>query len=377
MAGRKRSFHDREDSLPSFTSNAASNDISNLQGYDASNPPNPEAHGGLPPTSDGDAPYTGSARRSRGSTKDISGLDGSKDSVLNLGDGLGDTAEIREGPSDPEQSYNRNPGTSEVDRWGSISSSGLPGNRIGRGDKSETASPKSTRGRATVGLPPDDDNTSEDGGAEDGKKTQADKGESSQAPWSELKTKAGKERKRLPLACIACRRKKIRCSGQKPSCRHCLRSRTPCVYKVTARKAAPRTDYMSILDKRLKRMEDRIIKIIPKEEAKDVLSTERSNVKPAPPGKSVGEVAEGKRAVGDDMFIREIESWADQSHPKEKAPYWPLKKTDLEENSLFYDGAEHLPSQEIQEHLAEVYFDYVYGQAYLLLHKPSFMRGLR
>src|SRR6185295_19313495 len=85
-------------------------------------------------------------------------------------------------------------------------------------------------------------------------------------PWSEMKTKAGKERKRLPLACIACRRKKIRCSGEKPACKHCLRSRIPCVYKVTTRKAAPRTDYMAMLDKRLKRMEDRVIKLIPKDE---------------------------------------------------------------------------------------------------------------
>lgn len=56
--------------------------------------------------------------------------------------------------------------------------------------------------------------------------------------WTELKTKAGKERKRLPLACIACRRKKIRCSGEKPSCKHCLRSRIPCIYKVSNRKVS-------------------------------------------------------------------------------------------------------------------------------------------
>ncbi|KAK2877046.1 hypothetical protein FQN49_001453 [Arthroderma sp. PD_2] len=64
----------------------------------------------------------------------------------------------------------------------------------------------------------------------------------SMRPWTELKTKAGKERKRLPLACIVCRRKKIRCSGEKPACKHCYRSRIPCVYKVTTRKAAPKTE---------------------------------------------------------------------------------------------------------------------------------------
>ena len=92
-----------------------------------------------------------------------------------------------------------------------------------------------------------------------------DQSEASPA-WADLKTKAGKERKRLPLACIACRRKKIRCSGEKPACKHCLKSRTPCVYKITQRKAAPRTDYMAMLDKRLKRMEDRVIKTLPKDD---------------------------------------------------------------------------------------------------------------
>jgi hypothetical protein len=102
--------------------------------------------------------------------------------------------------------------------------------------------------------------------------------------WSEMKTKAGKERKRLPLACIACRRKKIRCSGEKPACKHCVRSRIPCVYKVTARKAAPRTDYMAMLDKRLKRMEDRVVRLIPKESLPSVANVGRSVVKPSIPG---------------------------------------------------------------------------------------------
>jgi hypothetical protein len=50
---------------------------------------------------------------------------------------------------------------------------------------------------------------------------------------------------------------------------------------------------------------------------------------------------------------------------------------EAEETKLLTEGAEALPSREIQEHLAEVFFDSLYGQAYHLLHKPSFMRKLR
>ena len=192
-------------------------------------------------------------------------------------------------------------------------------------------------------------------------------------PWTELKTKAGKERKRLPLACIVCRRKKIRCSGEKPSCKHCFRSRIPCVYKVTTRKAAPRTDYMAMLDKRLKRMEERVIKIIPKEERRDMAGIGRSVLKPNTAGQTprVPRAVHKKRSA-DEAFSAELNEWRSSPSSRVFGQSQPAG-----ESSLLIEGAEHLPPMDIQEHLAEVFFDCIYGQSYLLLHKPSFMRKLR
>ncbi|KAF2092238.1 hypothetical protein K490DRAFT_32867 [Saccharata proteae CBS 121410] len=195
--------------------------------------------------------------------------------------------------------------------------------------------------------------------------------------WSEMKTKAGKERKRLPLACIACRRKKIRCSGEKPACKHCLRSRIPCVYKVTARKAAPRTDYMAMLDKRLKRMEDRVIKLIPKESLSSISGITRAVVKPPiapPPPKTPA----NKKRPAEEAFGAELDDWSKTkaTNPSTSATQSTSKAPETDENKLLTEGLDCLPSKEIQEHLAEVYFDYVYGQSYPLLHKPSFMRRL-
>ena len=184
--------------------------------------------------------------------------------------------------------------------------------------------------------------------------------------WSELKTKAGKERKRLPLACIACRRKKIRCSGEKPACKHCLRSRIPCVYKVTTRKAAPRTDYMAMLDKRLKRMEERVIKIIPKEESEAV---PRAVIRPVT---AAAQANSGKKRSIEEAFGPQLDEWADS-----KSTTQPAKAQGNHESKLNTEGAEHLPAPELQDHLAEIFFDYLYGQSYHLLHKPSYMRRLR
>ena len=196
-------------------------------------------------------------------------------------------------------------------------------------------------------------------------------------PWSELKTKAGKERKRLPLACIACRRKKIRCSGEKPACKHCLRSRIPCVYKVTTRKAAPRTDYMAMLDKRLKRMEERVIKIIPKEDLGKLPGIGRAIVKP-PPSSQSSKQNSSKKRIAEEAFGKDIDDWAHASSKQSGSQsHLTAKDQDHGENRLLVEGAENLPTKEIQEHLAEVFFDCVYGQSYLVLHKPSFMRRLR
>jgi len=223
-------------------------------------------------------------------------------------------------------------------------------------------------------------NTGPGDGTDLGGKTKGEKTDATPA-WSELKTKAGKERKRLPLACIACRRKKIRCSGEKPACKHCLRSRIPCVYKVTARKAAPRTDYMAMLDKRLKRMEERIIKIIPKSEQEAVTANvTRAVVKPAIPGTLTAGKTSAKKRAAEEAFGPDLDHWArTPSKSKLDGPHKPstLLVQEAEESKLLLEGGDALPSKEIQEHLAEVFFENLYGQAYHVLHKPSYMRKLR
>ncbi|KHJ30605.1 putative zinc finger transcription factor 1 [Erysiphe necator] len=202
--------------------------------------------------------------------------------------------------------------------------------------------------------------------------------------WSELKTKAGKERKRLPLACVACRRKKIRCSGEKPACKHCLRSKVPCVYKVTTRKPTPRTDYMALLDKRIKRMEERIFKIIPRENYdtnnNNCYSGPRSIVKPKiyrTPARNIA----GRKRLTEEAFEEELGVWT-QATPEPSIKEIKQRKNNILGiksigNELMTEGANELPTEELQKHLAEVFFENIEGQVYHLLHKPSFMERMR
>ena len=265
---------------------------------------------------------------------------------------------------------------------------GAPLEHVNSYGASDTTSPGGHRGSGMIGEnrhgSNSNDTVNSQGQGDDSSNKDNDGQNHPPPPWSELKTKAGKERKRLPLACIACRRKKIRCSGEKPACKHCLRSRIPCVYKVTTRKAAPRTDYMAMLDKRLKRMEERVIKIIPKEEQGIVTSTGRAVVKPPLPPAPPKSAGAAKKRGAETAFGDELDEWANskaagadiKQEVTQEGETEPLKVQESDEHNLLQEGADSLPDREIQEHLAEVFFDYLYCQSYPLLHKPSFMRKL-
>lgn len=133
---------------------------------------------------------------------------------------------------------------------------------------------------------------------------------------------------------------------------------------------------MTMLDRRLKRMEERLLKSVPKEEINAILAnTGRSVVRPAI-------TAAGKKRTAEMAFEDEISSWS-RTGPRTKqramdgsalgGPPSSTKDASVDTD----DGSRALPSKDIQEHLAEVFFDCVYGQPYFLLHKPSFMRRLR
>jgi hypothetical protein len=136
---------------------------------------------------------------------------------------------------------------------------------------------------------------------------------------------------------------------------------------------------MAMLDKRLKRMEERIIRIVPKSEQDAITAITRAVVKPAIPGTGPAKAANRKRGA-DEAFGHDLDRWARQpSKTKLDGTAKPtaLQIQETEESKLFVEGMDALPPKDIQEHLAEVFFENIYGQAYHILHKPSYMRKLR
>ncbi|KAJ1833749.1 hypothetical protein LPJ63_002508 [Coemansia sp. RSA 2711] len=55
-------------------------------------------------------------------------------------------------------------------------------------------------------------------------------------------------RKRLSLACTTCRQRKVKCDGQRPSCRTCAKFNWPCIYQPSNRKRGPRPRALALMD---------------------------------------------------------------------------------------------------------------------------------
>lgn len=53
------------------------------------------------------------------------------------------------------------------------------------------------------------------------------------------------------IACVVCRRRKLRCDGKKPSCGTCARLGHECAYDEVRKKSGPKRGYVKQLEARL------------------------------------------------------------------------------------------------------------------------------
>lgn len=53
------------------------------------------------------------------------------------------------------------------------------------------------------------------------------------------------------IACIICRKRKLKCDGSKPSCSTCTRLGHECAYDPVRRKSGPKRGYVKALEERL------------------------------------------------------------------------------------------------------------------------------
>lgn len=61
--------------------------------------------------------------------------------------------------------------------------------------------------------------------------------------------------KQKRIACVLCRKRKLKCDGQRPACATCTRLQHDCVYDEVRRKSGPKRGYVKALEARLAQVE--------------------------------------------------------------------------------------------------------------------------
>jgi hypothetical protein len=61
------------------------------------------------------------------------------------------------------------------------------------------------------------------------------------------------------IACVICRKRKLKCDGLKPSCSTCKRLGHDCAYDEVRRKSGPKRGYVKALEERLSKLFSQII----------------------------------------------------------------------------------------------------------------------
>ncbi|KAK9432363.1 fungal-specific transcription factor domain-containing protein, partial [Lipomyces doorenjongii] len=178
----------------------------------------------------------------------------------------------------------------------------------------------------------------------------------------------GGDKRKLVIACVACRKKKVKCSGDRPACGNCLRLNVPCQYPAVKNRGS-RFGYHEMLNKRLEMMERHIKPPAGGNTSSHYASNKLSTL----PLLSLGYGVD-PGTTGDDVDSVLIHSLGDTAGVGD-ADSPTSSRERVQVNSSVVNV--NMPDFEIIEHLTELYFRYLNNQSYSFLHKPTFIPRLR
>ncbi|KAK9468954.1 fungal-specific transcription factor domain-containing protein [Lipomyces arxii] len=213
-------------------------------------------------------------------------------------------------------------------------------------------------------------------------------------------SKHSHDKRKLVIACNACRKKKVKCSGDRPACGNCLRLNVPCQYPAVKNRGS-RFGYHEMLSRRLEMMERHIKpppgtllnhyhsthKLPLLQQATNNVTAQTVGSIPLPSAGRAKRTADGvfkrlgygqdsyeESAVDSDLIHSLTDTAGNSAGPSNESDS-PNSSRDRQPSLALVSV--HIPDFEIIEHLTELYFRYLNNQSYAFLHKPTFMPRLR
>ncbi|KAJ5564823.1 hypothetical protein N7513_001065 [Penicillium frequentans] len=180
------------------------------------------------------------------------------------------------------------------------------------------------------------------------------------------------------IACVVCRRRKLRCDGKRPSCGTCSRLGHECAYDEVRKKSGPKRGYVKQLEARLAQVETLL-------KGQDSDTTQRTSPpqpqEPAFTGAfqdEAGLALPDLTSLGNDMSntIPPPTNGLDTSQPSQlffpetnnipSGPQWDLISLGLEEP---------LPAQDAIDELESIFFEKIYPMM-PIIHRPRYFANL-
>lgn len=186
------------------------------------------------------------------------------------------------------------------------------------------------------------------------------------------------------IACVLCRKRKLKCDGNKPSCGTCVRLQHDCSYDEVRRKSGPKRGYVKALEARLAQVETLL-------KTQDDAPTKKNNAGQAVDGASLNsmvpefqDIQIGSHNVN---VLSHMEHTLNQSDgiPQSQFPHTMLGNTGgdpgvageepfpWEMIGLGLD--EPLPTQDVVNELNQTYFDKIHPSL-PMIHRPRYYAAM-
>ncbi|KAG0003420.1 hypothetical protein BGZ80_007601 [Entomortierella chlamydospora] len=183
------------------------------------------------------------------------------------------------------------------------------------------------------------------------------------------------KRKRLTQACDPCRKKKIKCDGNKPSCGNCAKLDIQCTYLPSMKKRGPRQGYIELLEKRLDKMEKML------QNGPGVVDQESLDTTVAKDENDPNEPAFTRPDKPDSRYFGNTSAFShynDSDRVISVAASCPTVTRQEQSKALIrnkkplYGLKGEVPRKDVLDHLIQLFFDSVYYQL-PIIHPGSFM----
>ncbi|KAK9467484.1 fungal-specific transcription factor domain-containing protein [Lipomyces arxii] len=190
------------------------------------------------------------------------------------------------------------------------------------------------------------------------------------------------------IACAICRKRKLKCDGNRPTCGTCFRRQHDCVYEETRRKSGPKRGYVKMLEERLAHVEGLLSASVSQSESSTSASN-HSQVSGLSP--TLSSLGQGSGLISENPLVGLPQTVS----PQQRTLPESFQLFNLEDNGVDMFGIpslpggdsenffelislgmeEQLPPKEITDELTESYFN-SFHKSYPMLHKPRFMLAL-